>query len=199
MPIRLALRALPGTFTITLTEKTSRSGWSAGASDTCTAVCNKLGTACNQGGLTTLAARYTKSDETYKDFVTNVLKLKTTPNTATTFSTNVPRKPTGYFGFGCSSGSWSYKAGVDGLYGCGVGRVTTERDAEPKCDTVQHSDGSFHGPSLCVCGDVDTSATAAPTKAQTTPTPTPTAAATSTTAPRSGGTPTDPPAGYQLQ
>jgi len=42
-----------------------------------------------------------------------------------------------------------------------VGRVTTERDAEPKCDTVQHRDGSFHGPSLCVCGDVDTSATAA--------------------------------------
>ena len=198
MPIRLALRALPGTFTITLTEKTSRSAWSAGASDTCTAVCKKLGTACNQGGLTTLAARYTKSDETYEDFVTNVLKLKMTPITATTFSTKVT-KDIGYFGFGCSSGVWSYKAGVDGLYGCGVGKVTTERDAEPKCDTVQHRDGSFHGPSLCVCGDVDTSATAAPTKARTTPTPTPTAAATSTTAPRSGGVPTDPPAGYQLQ
>ena len=107
----------PGTFTITLTKSKSVGqririhDTFEGANDTCTAVCNKLGTTCNQGGLTSLAARYTKSDETYEDLVTNVLKLKTSPVTATTFSTtksfNISKlgkavsADVGYFGFGC--------------------------------------------------------------------------------------------------
>ena len=127
---------------------------------------------CNQLGLNQLAARYTRTDATYKDLLTNVLGLTSDPalafNTtcghAAKFET-IATKDVGYFGIGCGSGGWGYKAGAAGVFGCDRPEAKTERDAKPKCNTVQHSSGAFHGPSICVCGAADADATATTTAA----------------------------------